>query len=322
VPWTDCIIGWRKANATNKNCPICRTRSPFIWKSSVYPYTPGVALEDNSRPAGGLKAASESNRPIGSKSRAQDDDAENGSAGLANSNDTGKDTTGRGKMWTGTKPSMGSDGTGDSKSLLDTNEARNSTTLAKASITNQPASISPGNDEKLLSDEDGHDPAPIASHLPASGHEAFRRKRSRRKPADDPNPAKTLLLKNFLEKCKTTPCKYFCNPKNAKDVILDHSCAPTQSSLWGEQNVGQKEDGGNDWGDVTFRERKIPYCRYGNDCNFAHPHPEKPDEEYKYDDWERRVLGFARSRKRRGHHNQGVEVEQGLLAMAIASFQF
>lgn len=219
---------------------------------------------------------------------------------------------------------MDSDETEDRKLLLDTHEARNSNPLVKADITNQSASISLGNEEKHSSDEDGdHELAPgiSASQLPISGREAFKRKRSRRKPAadsNDPNPAKTLLLKNFLEKCKTTPCKYFCNPKKAKVVTLDYSCAATQSSLWGEQKKENGEDNG--WGDVV-RERKIPYCKYGNNCNFAHPHPEKPDEEYKYDDWERRVLGFARRRERRGHSNQDLE-EGEVFTMAIASLQF
>ncbi|KAF8426362.1 hypothetical protein EV426DRAFT_704312 [Tirmania nivea] len=322
----DCIIGWRKTNVTNKNCPICRVRSPFILKSSVYPYTPGVKLEDNNNPADGSKAAPDSIKPVGSKSRAQGDD---NTTGLANSNDTSMDTTDRGKVWTDIKSFVDSDETGDSKLLLDTHEGRNSNIPVKAGITNQSASISPGNDEKHSSIEDGdYESAPSTSpsQLPISGREAFKRKRSRRKPTgdpDDPNPAKTLLLKNFLEKCKTTPCKYFCNPKNAKIVTLHHSCAATQSNLWGEQNTGQKEDEeDNGWAVITSRERKIPYCRYGNNCNFAHPHPEKPDEEYKYDNWERRVLGFARSRKRRGDHNQDVEDGQEVLAIAIASLQF
>lgn len=309
----DCIIIWRRTNATNKDCPICRTRSPFILKSSVYPYTPGVKLEDHSKPADGPKVAQESIRSVGSKSRAQDD-VENGTVDLANSNDTGTDTTDRDKMWTDTKSSVGSDETGDSKLLLDTYEARN---LARAGIVNQSARTSPDNDGKHSGGGDGgedgdHESAPgtSASQLPASGRETFKRKRSRRKPTgdpNDPNPAKTLLLKNFLEKCKATPCKYFCNPKNARFVTLGHSCAATQSSLWGKQNVGQKEDGEDyGWGAIATRERRIPYCRYGNNCNFAHPHPEKLDEEYKYDAWERHVLGFARNR-RRGHHSQDIE---------------
>ncbi|RPB24836.1 hypothetical protein L211DRAFT_848652 [Terfezia boudieri ATCC MYA-4762] len=323
----DCIIGWRKTNVTNKNCPICRTRSPFILKSSVYPYTPGVILEDNNKPADGPKAAPESNKPVsGSKPKAQGVDVEDGTTGLAYSNDIGTDTTDRGKMWIGTKSSMGSDDAGDSKLLLDTNVIRNSNTLVNASITSQSASICPANHDKHSSDEDcehGSAPGTSALQLSISDHEVLRKKRSRRKPIgdpDDPNPAKTLLLKNFLQKCKTTPCRYFCSPKNAKSVTLDHSCAHTQSNLWGAQNVGQKDDNG--WGDISSKERRIPYCKYGNNCNFAHPHPEKPDEEYKYDDWERRVLGFARIRKRRGHNNQDVEDGEDVFAMNIASLPF
>lgn len=281
-----------------------------------------MKLEDNSKPADGPKMAPESNKPSRSKARAQDGKVESGTAALANSNDTGTSTTYQFKTRTQAKSSGGPE---DSRLLLDTHEAGEPGPLVNADITNHSASISPGNEENHSSDENGdHDSAPVtsASQLLNSGRETFRKKRSRRKPAadpDDPNPAKTILLKNFLEKCKTTPCKYFCNPKNARVVDLDCSCADTQSSLWGEQNAGEKE-GWEDsfWGDVTSRKRKIPYCRYGNNCNFAHPHPEQPDKEYKYDDWEKRILGL----RRRGPRTQDVEYGEEVLVMDFTLLQF
>ncbi|KAF8467682.1 hypothetical protein BDZ91DRAFT_121739 [Kalaharituber pfeilii] len=107
-----------------------------------------------------------------------------------------------------------------------------------------------------------------------------RKKKTAEKP--DPNPAKTRIVSNYLAKMKTIPCKFFCNPALARSVNLDHGQDMSQSICWGS---------------AVSTWRKIPYCRYGNFCHFSHPHPNKLDEEYIYDEWEIRKLGLKREKK-------------------------
>ena len=105
-----------------------------------------------------------------------------------------------------------------------------------------------------------------------------RRKRVRKvkPPKVDPNPAKTLIIQNYLAKLKTIPCKYFCDSKNAR---LIHVQDNWQSLTWGN---------------CYTKTRKVPFCRYGNQCHYSHPCPEKVDEEYKYTEQELNRLEIRR----------------------------
>lgn len=309
--FTDCITDWRKANATNKTCPVCRVRSPFVFRSSVYPYTPGGKVDDSSKPIESPKAPQEPSRLDAGKLPVEDiDGISNGKTGPLNPDATSPDITGtKGRFSLGARVHTSGimDGNGNASMLLGD---RGVTNFVDYRITSYEANsthtklMSPGK-PRVEGDSAG---------VQNSNGEPIKKKRTRRKPVEltDPNPAKTVLLNNYLKKMKTIPCRFFCDPKHAKTVTLDRNCNETQSRSWGSQSVERN--------DLSRGQRKIPYCKFGNDCHYSHPNPEKPDEEYKYDDWERRALDLNRRKKRNPREaNLHIEDEDEIVIWTIAS---
>ncbi|KAI5809748.1 hypothetical protein DFH27DRAFT_158712 [Peziza echinospora] len=228
----DCLKSWRAVAADSRTCPTCRTKSEFIFPSSVYPYTPGK------------KTAPAITKP-----------------------DTAEDNT---------------DGTSSQDELSPVTDAQSNELSSNKSVSGRDKSQPEGTETTNGETKDTTTPASTenAGETSAATPQTKKRTRQKKKRAcknsskiinDDPNPAKTRLLNNYLQKLKTIPCKFFCNPALSLKV---QAWDEEQSICW----TGSKRDGNSD--------RRIPFCKFGNHCRFSHPHPEKPLEEYIYDDWE------------------------------------
>ena len=266
---------WRKTSTANKTCPICRVKSSFVVKTSVYPYNPGnnAKFTSTMTNSSDITAASKELEPqIGQLDTGSPAKDHLRSVEVKLGNTVKQKTT---TLVIGSAPP----GQWKRNSSAEKGVHNRDPTIDGPKMTDAHDLT---NCEKYNSDSPSAAPV-FGIHLPIGA--AVKRKRTRRKPVEPPidsNPAKTLLVNNFLQRTKTIPCKYFCNPNIAKVVILDEDSPCTQSICWGY---------------ASTNERKIPFCKYGNACHYSHPHPDQIDEEYEYDEWERRMLGISRRRK-------------------------
>ena len=270
---------WRKTSTANKTCPVCRVKSSFVVKTSVYPYNPGNnthVTSDITNSPGNAAALKESGHQIGQpdpefQSR---DNLCSPEGKLATSMKEGVNGT--------TALVIGSVPPGHTKRNYFADKG-----IHIQDAVNSSKVVDTHNQITCERFTNSSPPVATASGINFPHGAPVKRKRTRRKPVEplvDSNPAKTLLVSNYLQRTKTIPCKYFCNPNTAKAVTLDGDCDDSQSICWGY---------------ASTNERKIPFCKYGNACHYSHPHPDKIDDEYEYDEWERRTLGISRRRKRK-----------------------
>lgn len=281
---------WRKTSTANKTCPICRVKSSFVIKTSVYPYNPGnnADITSNITHSSEITVALKELVP---------------QIGQSDIGSPAKDHMRRADV------KLGSIVKEKTTALLIANappgQYKRNYLAEKGGHHRDPTiEETKSTDPHNLTTCEGYNSdspsvAPVTSiHIPNGA--PVKRKRTRRKPVEarvDSNPAKTLLVNNYLQRTKTIPCKYFCNPNTAKIVGLDDDSPCTQSICWGY---------------ASTNERKIPFCKYGNTCHYSHPHPDQLDKEYEYDEWERRILGISRRRKKKdqqdvnltSHHRQ------------------